>query len=102
MDKDSIFELQKIDSNCNDCKFMVRDMEKRKSFDHLHENMGGVGDQDRADRGPPDDHQLGRLQQHSQLTMLHQIAADHGSEDHHDSDDDEHAISVSILANVRK
>lgn len=39
MDKESIFELQKIDSNCNDCKFMTRDIDKRKSFDHLHENQ---------------------------------------------------------------
>ena len=28
MDKESIFELQKIDCNCNNCKFMVRDFEK--------------------------------------------------------------------------
>ena len=36
MDKESIIELQKIDCNCNDCKFMVRDFEKLKSFDHLY------------------------------------------------------------------
>jgi hypothetical protein len=36
MDKESIFELQKIDCNCNDCIFMIRDFEKMKSFDHLH------------------------------------------------------------------
>lgn len=28
MDKESIYELQKIDCNCNDCLFMVRDMDK--------------------------------------------------------------------------
>lgn len=38
MDKESIIELQKIDCNCNDCKFMVRDIEKFKSFDHLYSN----------------------------------------------------------------
>lgn len=27
MDKDSIIELQKIDCNCNNCTFMVRDFE---------------------------------------------------------------------------
>ena len=27
MDKESIYELQKIDCNCNDCKFMIRDVE---------------------------------------------------------------------------
>lgn len=30
MDKESIIELQKIDCNCNDCKFMNRDSEKFK------------------------------------------------------------------------
>lgn len=29
MDAQSIHELQKIDCNCNDCKFMVRDLEKK-------------------------------------------------------------------------
>ena len=38
MDKESIYELQKIDCNCNDCIFMVRDAEKRKKFDHLYTN----------------------------------------------------------------
>ena len=28
MDRDSLIELQKIDCNCNDCKFMVRDLKK--------------------------------------------------------------------------
>lgn len=40
-DKESIFELQKIDCNCNDCKFMQRDFEKFKSFDKLHTNEIG-------------------------------------------------------------
>lgn len=35
----AIYERQKIDCNCNDCVFMVRDLDKRKSFDHLHENQ---------------------------------------------------------------
>jgi hypothetical protein len=39
LDKESIFELQKIDCNCNDCKFMERDFDKMKSFDHLHEGQ---------------------------------------------------------------
>jgi len=38
MDKESIIELQKIDCNCNDCKFMVRDFVKYKSFDELYNN----------------------------------------------------------------
>jgi len=36
MDKQSIIELQKIDCNCNDCKFMERDFDRMKSFNHLH------------------------------------------------------------------
>lgn len=28
MTKESIYELQKIDCNCNDCKFMQRDMSR--------------------------------------------------------------------------
>lgn len=34
-------ELELIDCNCNDCKFMVRDFEKYKSFDHLYTNTIG-------------------------------------------------------------
>ena len=30
MDRESIIELQKIDCNCNDCKFMTRDGERFK------------------------------------------------------------------------
>ena len=36
MDRDSRIELQKIDCNCNDCKFMVRDIQKRKTYDSLY------------------------------------------------------------------
>lgn len=28
MDKESIYELQKIDCNCNNCKYFLRDIEK--------------------------------------------------------------------------
>jgi hypothetical protein len=38
MDRESIYELQKVDCNCNDCIFMVRDLEKYKSFNELYEN----------------------------------------------------------------
>ena len=31
MNKESLIELQKIDCNCNDCKFFVRDIEKTKA-----------------------------------------------------------------------
>ncbi len=29
MDKESLYELQKIDTNCNDCGFFVRDLAKK-------------------------------------------------------------------------
>jgi hypothetical protein len=35
-------ELQNIDCNCNDCKFMQRDFEKYKSFDKLYTNEKGI------------------------------------------------------------
>ncbi len=34
-----MIELQKIDCNCNDCIFMIRDIEKKKSFDYLHKGQ---------------------------------------------------------------
>lgn len=36
MDKESIFELQKIDCNCSDCIFMIRDAEKFKTSLETH------------------------------------------------------------------
>lgn len=36
MDKESIYLLQNVDKNCNDCKFMVRDVEKFKQSQELH------------------------------------------------------------------
>jgi hypothetical protein len=38
MTKESIIELQKIDCNCNDCKHLVRDLGKYKTFDGLYTN----------------------------------------------------------------
>jgi len=39
MDKESVFELQKIDCNCNDCIFMQRDIEKFKQSQEHHLKM---------------------------------------------------------------
>jgi hypothetical protein len=36
MDRESRIDLQKIDCNCNDCVYMIRDFDKMKSYDHLH------------------------------------------------------------------
>lgn len=41
MNQESKIELQKIDCNCNDCKFMQRDFETYKSFDGLYKNTLG-------------------------------------------------------------
>lgn len=40
MDKESIIALQKIDCNCNDCKFMIRDFEKLKEHKASYEGTG--------------------------------------------------------------
>lgn len=37
MDKTSIYLLQKVDCNCNDCAFMIRDFKKLQSFDYLYQ-----------------------------------------------------------------
>lgn len=36
MIRDSVYLLQKLDCNCNDCKFMIRDLEKHKQSSALH------------------------------------------------------------------
>jgi len=36
MDKESLYQYQKIDCNCNDCGFMARDMDKFKHSISLH------------------------------------------------------------------
>lgn len=36
MDKESIYLLQKIDCNCNDCKFMARDLAAYKKWHDYH------------------------------------------------------------------
>lgn len=39
MDKESVFELQKIDCNCNDCIFMQRSVDKFKESQEHHLKM---------------------------------------------------------------
>ncbi len=39
MDKDSIFELQKIDANCNDCIHMERDIAKFKEWEQWNQDL---------------------------------------------------------------
>ena len=48
MDKGSIYELQKLDCNCNDCHFMERDLNKLE----LHKrSYDGTGLMDRLNFG---------------------------------------------------
>lgn len=42
MDKESVFELQKIDCNCNDCKYLERDREKYSSYNYMYMENGKV------------------------------------------------------------
>ncbi len=51
MDKESIFELQKIDCNCNDCKFMIRNFKK---LDEHKSKYNGTGLMDRMAFGDCD------------------------------------------------
>jgi hypothetical protein len=41
MDKESVFELQKTDCNCNDCWHLTRNLAKYKEFDYLYTNKKG-------------------------------------------------------------
>lgn len=36
MDKQSTITFQKIDCNCNDCIYMIRNQDKMNSFNNLH------------------------------------------------------------------
>ncbi len=36
MDKESLIKLQKVDCNCNDCRYMVRNFERMKGWDWMH------------------------------------------------------------------
>ena len=53
----------------------------RESADDLLQNMQRIGDQHGADRGAADDDQFGRLHQHLEVAVLHQIAGSNGAED---------------------
>lgn len=40
MEKESIFERQLIDCNCNDCGFLIRDFEKTKKHKESYKGTG--------------------------------------------------------------
>lgn len=39
MTKESAYELQKIDCNCNDCKFLIRDISRYKFSEIFHTEL---------------------------------------------------------------
>jgi hypothetical protein len=39
IDKESIFELQKLDCNCNNCAFLERDLEKFSKWAEWHKDL---------------------------------------------------------------
>lgn len=39
MDKESVYLLQKIDCNCNDCKFQIRDFETYNKWLEFHKEL---------------------------------------------------------------
>jgi hypothetical protein len=63
--------------------------------DDLLHRVNGIGNQQRAARRPDNDQELGRLHQNRQVPLLHQEAANHGSENHQDSNDGEHWRRIS-------
>src|SRR5271156_1106562 len=65
----------------------------RHSSRHRLQNVQRIGDQQRSNRRPAQYHQLRRLHQHLQVAVLHQVAAHHRAEHHHDPDDYKHVCS---------
>src|SRR5579864_1728421 len=51
----------------------------------LLQDVQGIGDQQSAYGGASDDHQFGRLNKHSEVAMLHQVAGDHATENDDDA-----------------
>lgn len=43
MEISSIIELQKLDCNCNDCKFMARDFETLNKYNELNKGVPNAG-----------------------------------------------------------
>ena len=59
----------------------------------LLQNVKRVGDQHGSSGRTGNDDQLRRLKKYLDVAMLHQISAEHGPEDDHNSDDGKHLRS---------
>src|SRR5581483_11131392 len=84
---------------------LLRDLRSLKDPDHpgddLLKNMQGIRHQYGTDRSPGNDDQLRRLQQHPDIAMLHQVAADHCRNDYENSDDRKHDRPVPYTIQLR-
>src|ERR1035438_5678487 len=60
------------------------------------QNRRRIGNQNGSCRRPADDQQFSRLDQHLEIPMLHQITADHGSENNQDPNYGKHRSSPSF------
>src|SRR5262245_28189609 len=60
------------------------------STEDLLQYVQWIGDEHRAGRRASDDDECCGLDEHFQISMLHQIAADDGADDHRNSDNHEH------------
>ena len=56
-----------------------------------------ICDQDRSCAGACDDEQFGRLEKHHEMAFLHEIAAKHRAEYHHDPDNRQHCMSLLFV-----
>ena len=68
----------------------------RESAGDLFQNMQRIGHQHGADGRPADDDQFGRLHQHLEVAVLHQISGSDGAEYHQNSNNCKH-YGLSLL-----
>src|ERR1035437_5542426 len=57
----------------------------------LLEDVEGIGDQKSAHPGTTDDNQFSRLNEHSDVAVLHEVASQHGTENDDDADNRKHS-----------
>ena len=61
-----------------------------QSAGDLFQNVQWIGHQNGADRGPADDDKFGRLHQHLEVAVLHQISGNYCAEYHQNSNNRKH------------
>src|SRR5580704_3470477 len=68
-----------------------------KARPNLLENMNGISDEHSTDRRSQDGDEFGRLDEHFQIPVLHEIAADYTAENNDDADDCKHGLDRGIF-----